>query len=224
MQLPFARLRPRPTRLLIVTAGVSVMAALLGVKVSTLGVAIVGGSGIAAIIIWYHTSAEHAPDPAIVLPPVLLAVAGFELHLVEEYVSHYGPAISRLFDIGWTDAGFVSASLALALAAGLSLVALGLYYRSSLAAFVAWLFLISRLAELLLFVFPLLHPAIAPDVAHAISRTVGNGTSMSNMPNYSYTATSTYYFAGMYSVVLAIAPAMYAMCRTWTTRPRAGRA
>jgi hypothetical protein len=167
MQLPFARLRPRPTRLLIVTAGVSVMAALLG-------------------------------------------------------VCHYGPAISRLFDIGWTDAGFVSASLALA--AGLSLVALGLYYRSSLAAFVAWLFLISRLAELLLFVFPLLHPAIAPDVAHAISRTVGNGTSMSNMPNYSYTATSTYYFAGMYSVVLAIAPAMYAMCRTWTTRPRAGRA
>jgi hypothetical protein len=143
----------------------------------------------------------------------LAAVGGFYAHLIEEYVKHYAPAISRLFGIGWTESGFVVASYALA--TGLLVVAIGLHHRSTLAGFIAWLFLVSRLAELLLFVFPLIRPSIAPDVPNAISQKVVTGAFVAEMPNYYYRITGSYYFAGMYTVALTIIPALYAMYRIW---------
>lgn len=53
----------------------------------------------------------------------------------------------------------------------------------------ARLFLISRLAEFLLFAFPLIRPSIAPEVSNAVSRTVASGAFVSGMPNYYYHAT-----------------------------------
>lgn len=191
----------------------------LDLLVSTVGASIVGASGIAALILWRRTFLQVPPDPAVDLPPFLAAVAGFYAHLIEEYTQHYAPAISRLFGIGWTDSGFVVSSYALA--AGLSVVAIGLYYRSRLAGFAAWLFLISRLAELLLFAFPLIPPRIAPEVSSAVSRPVASGPFVAEMPNYYFRATGSYYFPGMYTVALTILPALYAMHRIWTRSSRA---
>lgn len=186
---------------------------LLWFLVSPVGAAIIGVSGAVAIAFWYHAFLAVPETPAGILAPYLVAVAGFELHLMEEYVGHYAPAISRLFDLGWTDQGFVLVSFAMA--AGLSLVAVGLHRRVRIAGFVALLFLVSRLAELLLFVFPLIPPALAPADPGAIAATVSSGRLIENMPIYYWRVTGTYYFPGMYTVLLAIVPALYAMYRIW---------
>jgi hypothetical protein len=178
---------------------------------------IIGGPGILAVYFWYRTYLKHPTDPAIIVPAFLVTVAGFEIHLIEEYRGHYGPAISRLFDIGWTDRVFVV--ICFLLAAALCLVSVGLYYRKAVAGFVASLFLFTRLAELGLFVFPLLRPALQPEVAHPISQSVASGTFVDDMPNYYWHTTGSYYFPGMYTVALAILPALYTLYRLWQARP-----
>jgi hypothetical protein len=205
------------TRFALVTTALLAASAALGFFVSIVGGTIVFVSGLVALVTWRQTFLKRSVDPAIVLPPYLAALAGFYTHLIEEYVGHYAPAISRLFGIEWSDTGFVVTSYALA--AGLLVVAIGLYYRSTLAGFVAWLFLVSRLAELLLFVFPLMRPAVEPEVPAAIPQIVAHGVSVGSMPNYYCHVTGNYYFAGMYTVVLAIGPALYAMYRIWHQNP-----
>lgn len=201
-----------------VGAGLLVGTATLGLFVSAVGASIVGVSGLAALILWHRTFLQVPPDPGVTLPPYLAVVAGFFAHLIEEYAQHYPLAISRLFGIGWTELGFVMSTYALA--AGLSLVAIGLYYRSTLAGFMAWLFLVSRLAESLLLAFPLIRPSIAPEVSSAVSETVASGAFVADMPNYYYQTTGSYYFPGMYTVALTIVPALYAMHRIWTQNSR----
>jgi hypothetical protein len=178
---------------------------------------IVGGPGLLAVLFWYRTYLKRPTDPATIVPLFLITVAGFEIHLVEEYLGHYAPAISRLFNIGWTDRAFVV--ICFLLAAVLCLVSVGLYYRKAAAGFVACLFLFTRLAELGLFVFPLLRPALQPDAAHPISQSVASGTFVADMPNHYWRITGSYYFPGMYTVALAILPALYTLYRVWQARP-----
>jgi hypothetical protein len=182
-------------------------------------VMIIGGPGLLAVLFWYRTYLKRPTDPAIIVPLFLLTAAGFAFHLVEEYLWHYGPAISRLFDIGWTDRGFVV--VCFLLLGALCLVSVGLYLRKPLAGFVASLFLFTRLAELGLFVFPLLRPSLQPDVADPISQSVASGTFVAEMPNHYWRTTGSYYFPGMYTVAFAILPALYALYRVWQARPSA---
>ena len=178
---------------------------------------IVGGPGLLAVFFWYRTYLKHPTDPATIVPLFLITAAGFEIHLVEEYLGHYAPAISRLFNIGWTDRVFVV--ICFVLAAALGLVSVGLYYRKTGAGFVASLFLFTRLAELGLFVFPLIRPALQPDAAYPISQSVASGTFVADMPNHYWRITGSYYFPGMYSVALAILPALYTLYCVWKARP-----
>jgi hypothetical protein len=147
------------------------------------------------------------------VPLFLLTAAGLEIHLVEEYLGHYAPAISRLFDIGWTDGAFVV--ICCLLAAALCLISIGLYHRVALAGFLALLFLFTRLAELGLFIFPLLLPELEPEIAGSISQSVGSGIYVADMPNHYWRTAGSYYFPGMYTVALAISPALYALYRIW---------
>jgi len=66
-------------------------------------------------------------DPRIILPPFLLTVAALEVHMAEEYLAGFGPAISRLFDASWTERSFlmIFAFIGPALYA---LTAIGLYF------------------------------------------------------------------------------------------------
>jgi hypothetical protein len=176
-------------------------------------VVIVGGSGFVGFVMWYRTYLKRPLPPDIILPPFLLTVAALEVHMAEEYFTKFGPAMSRLFDINWTEASFllVFAFIGPALYA---LTALGLYYRVPLAGFLAWfIFIGPGLAEFTHFVFPILEPAIQPGVSAAVSQAVAGGAFVADMPNYYFGTTGRYYFAGMYTAVLPMIPGAYAIYR-----------
>lgn len=118
----------------------SVIAAVLFVTVAvTMGyrriglppVVIVGGSSVVALLLWSRTYLRRPLDPDVMLPGFLLTVAALEVHMIEEYLTGFGPAMSRLFDISWTERSFlmvVGPTL-------YALTALGLYRRVPLAGF-----------------------------------------------------------------------------------------
>jgi hypothetical protein len=176
-------------------------------------VVIVGGAGMIGFVLWLRTWRNGPVDPAVILAPFLLTVAGLEVHMIEEYLTGFGPAMSRLFDISWTERGFLLVFTFLGPIL-YTLTALGLYKRVPLAGFVAWFILIGPgVAEFTHFIFPLLTPAIAPDQAAAVSQTVSNGGYVANMPNYYVGTTGTYYFSGMYTAVLPMIPGIWGIVR-----------
>jgi hypothetical protein len=174
---------------------------------------IVGGSGLIGLIAWSRTYLKQPVSPEVILPWFLLTVAALELHMTEEYLTKFGPAMSRLFNITWTERGFliVFAFVGPALYA---LTAIGLFYRVRIAGFLAWfIFIGPGIAEFTHFLFPLLRPDISPELPQAVSHVFTNGISISNMPNYYFRVTGTYYFSGMYTAVLPMIPGIYGIYR-----------
>jgi hypothetical protein len=183
-------------------------------------VAIVGGSGVMGMLIWMRTYLRRPVDPRVILPPFLLTVAALQVHMAEEYLTGFGPAMSRLFDISWTEHSFVLVFTCIGPAL-YSLTALGLFYRIPLAGFVAWfIFIGPGVAELTHFIFPVLEPAILPELEGPVSQAVSNGRFVTDMPNYWLTATGRYYFSGMYTAVLPMIPGIWAIVRTIRRLPR----
>ncbi len=180
-------------------------------------IVIVGGSGVVALVMWFKTYLRKPLDPQIILPVFLLTVAALEIHMMEEYLTGFGPAMSRLFDISWSEKSFllIFAFIGPTL---YSPTALGLYYRIPLAGFLAWfIFIGPGLAEFTHFIFPILEPAIKPQLADTISQIVSNGTLISNMPNYYFKTTGNYYFSGMYTAILPMIPGIYAIYKVVRT-------
>jgi len=70
-------------------------------------VIIVGGSGTAALVLWNLAYLRRPLPPEVVLPPFLLTVAGLQVHLIEEYLTGFAPAMSRLFNISWSVNSFL---------------------------------------------------------------------------------------------------------------------
>lgn len=192
---------------------VSAAASLGYMKIGLPPVVIVGGSGLIALVMWYKTYLRKPIDPQIILPLFLLTVAALEVHMTEEYLTGFGPAMSRLFDISWTEKSFL---LIFAFIGPVlySLTALGLYYRVPFAGFLAWfIFIGPGVAEFTHFIFPILKPAIKPELAATVSQFVSNGKFVANMPNYYFKVTGTYYFSGMYTAILPMIPGIYAIYR-----------
>jgi len=176
-------------------------------------VVIVGGSGLAAVVLWTKTYLKKPVDPEVILPVFLLTVAALEVHMAEEYLTGFGPAMSRLFDISWTERSFlmVFAFIGPALYA---LTALGLFYRVPLAGFLAWfIFIGPGVAEFTHFIFPVLRPAIHPELKAALSQAVSNGVYVADMRNYWVRATGVYYFPGLYTAILPMIPGIWAIRR-----------
>ena len=185
-------------------------------------VAIVGGSSLIGLSLWMWTYLKRPVDPRIILPPLLLTVAALEVHMGEEYLTGFGPAMSRLFDISWTESSFLMIFSFIGPAI-YSLTALGLFYRVPLAGFVAcFIFVGPGFAEFTHFIFPLIEPAIHADHVEPISQVVSNGRFVANMPNYWIEATGRYYFSGMYTAVLPMIPGTWAMVRLVRARLAAG--
>src|SRR3546814_18323878 len=129
--------------------------------------------------------------------------------MIEEYLTGFGPAMSRLFDISWTGRSFLLVFAFMGPIIYL-LTALGLYRRSPLAGFAAWfIFIGPGVAEFTHFIFPLIEPAIRPADPNIITQTVGNGRLVENMRNYSQGETGRYYFPGLYPACLPIIPGMF---------------
>jgi hypothetical protein len=193
-------------------AAVAFVAVAMGAGYRSIGlppVIIVGGSGVIALMLWLWTYHRGSIDAAVILPPFLLTIACLEAHMIEEYVTGFGPAMSRLFDISWTERGFL---LVFAFIGPIiySLTALGLYWRIPLAGFVAcFIFVGPGVAEFTHFIFPLITPAILPDDPQAVTQVVSNGNLVENMRNYFIGTTGQYYFPGLYTAVLPMVPGIY---------------
>lgn len=173
-------------------------------------VIIVGGSGIIGFIMWYKTYLKRPIDPSIILPLFLLTVAALEIHMIEEYLSGFGPAMSRLFNITWTERTFL---MIFAFIGPIiyTLTALGLYKRIPIAGFIAWfIFIGPGVAEFTHFIFPLLKPDVLPEVKATLSQNV-KGVFVAGMHNYWFGINNKYYFAGMYTAVLPMIPGIYAI-------------
>ena len=123
----------------VATAVTFVIASMIAgyVNIGLPPVVIVGGSGVVALVMWIRTYLRCPLDPRFILPAFLLTVAALEVHMAEEYVAGFGPAMSRLFDISWTERSFLMI-FAFVEPALYALTALGLYFRVPLAGFLAW--------------------------------------------------------------------------------------
>jgi hypothetical protein len=173
-------------------------------------VIIVGGSGTAAVVLWSLTYLRRPFPPEVVLPPFLLTVAALEVHMIEEYLTGFGPAMSRLFNISWSERSFlmIFAFIGPVL---YSLTALGLFRRVPLAGFLMCFILIGPgVAEFVHFVFPALQPAVQPTVAAPIQAII-RGQLMQNLPNFWVHVTGRYYFPGMYTAILPMIPGVYGL-------------
>jgi hypothetical protein len=174
-------------------------------------VVIVGGSGFAAVIAWSKTYLKRPVAPETILPIFLLTVAALEIHMTEEYLTKFAPAMSRLFGITWTERGFLL-TFAFVGPALYALTAIGLFYRVRFAGFLAWfIFIGPGVAEFTHFIFPLIRPVLNSELPQSISHIFPNGVFISNMPNYYFQTTGKYYFAGMYTAVLPMIPGIYAI-------------
>ena len=175
-------------------------------------VIIVGGSALIGLVCWYFTYLQKPVDPKIILPLFLLTVAGLQIHIIEEYLTGFAPAMSRLFGIPWTEKSFLMV-FALVGPTIYTLTALGLYHRVPIAGFVAWfIFIGPGVAEFTHFIFPLIKPELNARALHPLSATI-DGTLIANMRNYYLGATGTYYFPGMWTAILPMIPGIYAIYR-----------
>ncbi len=198
---------------LIIAVAICILAPVVGyLKIGLAPVIIVGGAAIIGFIFWYFTYLKHPTDPRIILPIFILTVAGLQIHMVEEYLTGFGPAMSRVFDIPWTEERFLMIFMMVGPIL-YTLTTLGLYYRVPLAGFVAWfIFIGPGLAEFTHFIFPVIEPHLQPDNINRITQAI-NGTEVSDMPNYYYKTTGHYYFSGMWTAVLPMIPGSYAIYR-----------
>ena len=182
-------------------------------KIGLPPVVIVGGSSVIALVMWIKFYLRKPLAPEVILPLFLLTVAALEIHMAEEYLTGFGPAMSRLFDISWTERSFLIV-FAFVGPALYSLTALGLFYRVPFAGFLAWfIFIGPGVAEFTHFIFPLLRPAILPELPDTISQAVSNGRFVADMRNYYIGTTGRYYFPGMYTAVLPMIPGIWAIVR-----------
>jgi hypothetical protein len=174
-------------------------------------VVIVGGSGVLALALWIWSHRRGGLPSEMILPPFLITVACLEAHMTEEYLTGFGPAMSRLFDISWTERGFLL-TFAFAGPVLYTLTALGLYRRVALAGFIAcFIFIGPGVAEFTHFIFPLLRPALRPDDLQPLTQAVSNGRVVADMGNYFLGATGRYYFPGLYTAILPMIPGIYGL-------------
>ncbi len=182
------------------------------IKIGLPPVIIVGGSAILALFLWYFTYLKRPVEPKVMLPLFVFTVAGLQIHIIEEYLSGFGPAMSRLFNIPWSERSFLMV-FALVGPTIYTLTTWGLYKKIPLAGFVAcFIFIGPGVAEFTHFIFPLISPQLEPGNISSISREI-KGVHIDAMPNYYYKTTGEYYFAGMYTAILPMIPGIYAICR-----------
>lgn len=181
-------------------------------KIGLPPVIIVGGSAVIGFFFWYFTYLKTPTDPKIILPLFVLTVACLQIHIIEEYQTGFAPAMSRLFDVPWSENTFLMI-FALVGPTIYTLTTLGLYYQIPIAGFIAWfIFIGPGVMEFTHFIFPILQPKIDPRNLNTISQLI-KGTEIANMPNYYLKTTGRYYFAGMHTAILPMIPGIYAIYR-----------
>lgn len=184
------------------------------IQVSYAIIFIIAIPGIFGYVFWNRTYLRKPAEPGVILPPFIFTIATFDLHVIEEYSGGYSLAISRIFNFPWTNSAFFVTICILS--AVLMLTCLGLYFRNPIAGFIAIMFIVTRFAEIALFIFPFIPPAMQPQNPGNISASV-NGSFLSDLPNYYYSATQKFYFPGMFTVAFVMLPAAITIYKIWNT-------
>jgi hypothetical protein len=171
---------------------------------------IVGSAMLVGFFCWRATNLRRPIEPQKTAVLFLLTAAALHVHMIEEHGRLFGPAMSRLFDIPFSDSRFLLIFV-FVLPIVYYLTAIGLLLRVPMAAFVAWfIFIGPGVAELTHFVFPFLRPALEPSNLAPISATI-HGVRVDRMENHWMSATGRYDFPGLYTAVLPMIPGISAI-------------
>jgi len=171
---------------------------------------IVGVSMLVGFFCWRATNLRRAIEPQKTAILFLLTAAALHVHMIEEHGRLFGPAMSRLFNIPFSDSRFLLIFV-FVLPIVYYVTTIGLLLRIPMAAFVAWfIFIGPGVAELTHFVFPFLRPALEPSNLAPISATI-HGVRVEAMENHWMRATGRYYFPGLYTAVLPMIPGITAI-------------
>ncbi|WP_294280915.1 hypothetical protein [uncultured Chryseobacterium sp.] len=201
-------------KLSLLTASIfTIVAPVMGyLSIGLAPVIIVGVSALIGLFCWYFTYLRKPVDPGIILPLFILTVAGLQIHIVEEYLMGFAPAMSRLFGIPWSEKSFLMV-FALIGPVIYTLTSLGLYYKVPIAGFIAWfIFIGPGVAEFTHFIFPLISPDLLPHDPHPVTASI-DGATIREMRNFYFRTTGHYYFPGMWTAVLPMIPGCLAIYR-----------
>ena len=181
---------------------------------------IVGGSSVIGMVIWMQDLSPNAGRPPVhpaAVPAHRRGARGAHgrgvLHRLRPGDE---PAVRHQLDGAIVPMVFAFIGPAL-----YSLTALGLFYRVPLAGFVAWfIFIGPGVAEFTHFIFPLLEPAIRPELAGPSRRRCRTADSSPTCPTTGSKRPAPITSPGMYTAILPMIPGIWTIVRTI----RAGRA
>jgi hypothetical protein len=169
---------------------------------------IVGGSAVIGFFCWRMTNLRRAINPGKTTIVFLLTTAALHVHMLEEHDCLFGPAMSRLFEIAFSNTRFLQIFVFM-LPTIYYLTAIGLLLRIPLAAFVSWfIFIGPGIAEFTHFIFPLIPPALEPTNPEPITAII-NGVTVTDMANHHIAVTGKYYFPGLYTAIIPMIPGIY---------------
>ncbi|MBC7947771.1 MAG: hypothetical protein H7Y42_07825 [Chitinophagaceae bacterium] len=216
-------LKPIQKLSLVMAVAICIIAPTMGyLTIGLAPVIIVGGAAVIGFTFWYFTYLRNPTDPKIILPIFILTVAALQIHMVEEYLTGFGPAMSRIFNIPWSEKSFLMVFMMVGPII-YTLTTLGLYYKVPIAGFVAWfIFIGPGVAEFTHFIFPIIEPQLEPGNINAITQTI-DGVKVASMPNYYYKTSGEFYFSGMWTAVLPMIPGVYAIYRLVKEHKRSKR-
>ncbi len=140
----------------LVAAFVTCYATLLFLQAGLVPVGIICGAMVAGFVVWIRTTAHRPADPRVVLPPYLLTLSLFLLHVLEEHRFDFAGRISAAAHVRWSEHDFVLL-IVLAGPAIWILGAIGLHRRHPLGNYLVWFIFIGMIlgepAHLLVFPF-----------------------------------------------------------------------
>jgi len=210
---PRAQAAQQALALVILAIFATVVALNVGAPVAI----IVGVSMFVGFFCWRATNLRRPIEPQKTAILFLLTAAALHAHMIEEHVSLFGPAMSRLFGIAFPDSRFLLIFV-FVLPIVYYVTTIGLLLRVPMAAFVAWfIFIGPGVAEITHFVFPFLKPSLEPSNLAPIAATI-HGVRVEQMENHWMSATGRYYFPGLYTAVLPMIPGIYTI--VWLFRSR----
>jgi hypothetical protein len=198
----------------------AVFATVMTINVGAPVAVIVGVSMLVGFFCWRATNLRRPIEPQKTAILFLLTAAALHVHMIEEHVKQFGPAMSRLFGIACPDSRFLLIFV-FVLPVVYYVTAIGLLLRVPMAAFVAWfIFIGPGVAEFTHFIFPLLKPSLEPSNLAPISATI-RGMRIDGMENHWMGVTGRYYFPGMYTAALPMIPGIYSIVWLFRNRRRA---
>lgn len=136
---------------------VATYATVLYLQAGAVPVGILCGAMAAGFVIWLRTTAHRPADPEIVLPPYLLALALFLLHVLEEFHFDFAGRISTAAHVHWPEHDFILLIVLIGPAIWIA-GAIGLYRRHPLGNYLAWFIFVGMILgePVHLLVFPFL--------------------------------------------------------------------